>query len=238
MPIKPTSSLAPSPKNPSIARSARVHLVALSVSCTLPSRPLQPAASRHGLVDGLHTIAHGKFIHNLLGCLIIVNLPGVITLGIWDLHNPIVLHVCHEVEQVLPPRWRRHHEKRIETQGVRDPRSGEAYIIHSFIHSFICLFFHPSTTYQFIQLPKIPPSKSPILVTLHPPGHPSIYLSIYSFTQRSSYPRIHLPTPLCFLTSFHPSISPSICLPAHSFIHPHTHPFIFPKSHPCTSPPF
>lgn len=71
-------------------------------SCTLPSCPPQPAGSRHGLVNGLDTIAHGKLIHDLLGCLIIVHLPGIITLGVWNLHDPIVLHVCHEVEQVLP----------------------------------------------------------------------------------------------------------------------------------------
>lgn len=66
-----------------------------------PLKPTVTGDSRHGLVDGLHPIAHGKLIHDLLRCLIKVNLPGIVPLGIGDLHHPVVLQIRHEVEEVL-----------------------------------------------------------------------------------------------------------------------------------------
>ena len=57
--------------------------------------------SRHSLIDGLHTVAHGKLIHNLLGGLLKVDLPRVVPFGIGDLHHSVVLDVRHIMEQVL-----------------------------------------------------------------------------------------------------------------------------------------
>ena len=57
--------------------------------------------SRHGLIDGFHTVAHGELIHYLLGGLLKVHLPGIVTFGVGDLHHSVVLDVCHIVEQVL-----------------------------------------------------------------------------------------------------------------------------------------
>lgn len=66
---------------------------------------------RHGLVDGLHTITHGKFIDNLLRGLLKVNLPCIIPFGIRDLHHTVVLNICHIVEEVL---------QRGKCEGVRE----------------------------------------------------------------------------------------------------------------------
>ena len=56
---------------------------------------------RHGLVDGLHAIAHGKLIYYFLWSLLEVNLPCIIPFGIRDLHYTIVLDIGHIVEEVL-----------------------------------------------------------------------------------------------------------------------------------------
>lgn len=56
---------------------------------------------RHGLVDGLHSVAHGKLIYNLLGSLLKVDLPCIIPFGIRDLHHTVVLDIRHIVEEVL-----------------------------------------------------------------------------------------------------------------------------------------
>lgn len=56
---------------------------------------------RHCLVDGLHSITHGKLIYNLLGSLLKVNLPCIIPFSIRDLYHTVVLDVRHIVEEVL-----------------------------------------------------------------------------------------------------------------------------------------
>lgn len=56
---------------------------------------------RHGLVDGLHPVAHGELVYDLLRRLLEVNLPGIVPFGIRDLHHAVVLDVCHIVEEVL-----------------------------------------------------------------------------------------------------------------------------------------
>lgn len=56
---------------------------------------------RHGLVDGLHSVTHGKLIYNLLGSLLKVDLPCIIPFGIRDLHHTVVLDIRHIVEEVL-----------------------------------------------------------------------------------------------------------------------------------------
>lgn len=58
-------------------------------------------AVRHGLVDGLHPITHGELVHNLLGGLFEVHLPGVVSFGVGDLHHAVVLDVGDVVEEVL-----------------------------------------------------------------------------------------------------------------------------------------
>lgn len=57
--------------------------------------------SRHGLVYRFHSITHSKLIHNLLRCLFEVDLPGIVTFSIWDLHHPVVLKIRHIVEEIL-----------------------------------------------------------------------------------------------------------------------------------------
>lgn len=56
---------------------------------------------RHRLVDGLHSVTHGKLIYNLLGGLLKVNLPCIIPFSIRDLYHTIVLDVRHIMEEVL-----------------------------------------------------------------------------------------------------------------------------------------
>lgn len=56
---------------------------------------------RHGLVDGLHSVAHGELVHDLLGSLLKVDLPRVVPFGVGDLHHAVVLDVGHIVEEVL-----------------------------------------------------------------------------------------------------------------------------------------
>lgn len=56
---------------------------------------------RHGLIDGLHSVTHGKLIDNLLRGLLKVDLPCIVPFGVGDLHHTIVLDICHIVEEVL-----------------------------------------------------------------------------------------------------------------------------------------
>lgn len=56
---------------------------------------------RHGLVDGLHPVTHGELVHNLLGGLLKVHLPGVVAFGVRDLHHTVVLDISDVVEEVL-----------------------------------------------------------------------------------------------------------------------------------------
>lgn len=56
---------------------------------------------RHGLIDGLHSVAHGKLVYNLLRGLLKVDLPCVVPFGVGDLHHTVVLDICHVVEEVL-----------------------------------------------------------------------------------------------------------------------------------------
>lgn len=56
---------------------------------------------RHGLVDGLHSVAHGKLINNLLWSLLKVNFPCVIPFSIGNFNYAIVLDVRHIVKEVL-----------------------------------------------------------------------------------------------------------------------------------------
>lgn len=57
--------------------------------------------SRHGLIDGLHSVSHGELIHYLLGHVVIVDLPGLLPFHLGDLHHPAVLILGQVVEQVL-----------------------------------------------------------------------------------------------------------------------------------------
>lgn len=56
---------------------------------------------RHGLVDGLHPVTHGELVHDLLGGLLKVHLPGVVAFGVGDLHHAVVLDIGDVVEEVL-----------------------------------------------------------------------------------------------------------------------------------------
>lgn len=55
---------------------------------------------RHGLVDALNPVSHGKLIHYLLRVIIKVDLPRIITLGLWKLDGT-ALHLTQVVEEVL-----------------------------------------------------------------------------------------------------------------------------------------
>lgn len=57
--------------------------------------------SRHGLIDGLHSISHGELIHYLLGHVVKVDLPGLLAFHLGDLHHAAVPHLGQAVEQVL-----------------------------------------------------------------------------------------------------------------------------------------
>lgn len=57
--------------------------------------------SRHGLINGLHSVSHGELIHYLLGHVVKVDLPGLLPFHLGDLHHPAVLHLGQVVEQVL-----------------------------------------------------------------------------------------------------------------------------------------
>lgn len=62
-------------------------------------RPIQNL--RHGLIDGLHPVTHGKLVYNLLRGLLKVDLPCIVPFGVGDLHHTVVLDICHIVEEVL-----------------------------------------------------------------------------------------------------------------------------------------
>lgn len=57
--------------------------------------------SRHGLVNGLDSEAHGKLVYNLLRDVIKVNLPRLVTFDLRNLHGAVILHLGQVVEQVL-----------------------------------------------------------------------------------------------------------------------------------------
>lgn len=73
-------------------------LVTQSISSYFPG---PQGASRHGLIYGLDAIAHGKFIHNFLGCLIKVHLPCIVPSSLWDPDSSTALNVCEVMEKVL-----------------------------------------------------------------------------------------------------------------------------------------
>lgn len=56
---------------------------------------------RHGLVDRLDAISHGKLVDDLLCHIVKVNFPAVVSPSFWDLNNTLAQHVGHVVEQVL-----------------------------------------------------------------------------------------------------------------------------------------
>lgn len=64
-------------------------------------RRVETRSLRHGLVDGLHAVAHGELVHDLLVKLVKVDLPGVVALRRRDFHHAASLHVGGEVEHVL-----------------------------------------------------------------------------------------------------------------------------------------
>lgn len=57
--------------------------------------------SRHGLVDGLDAVAHGKLVRNLLRYIVKVDLPAVVSAGFGDPDSALTQHVGGVVEQVL-----------------------------------------------------------------------------------------------------------------------------------------
>lgn len=58
---------------------------------------------RHGLVDGLNPVAHGKLVHDFLMHLFKVNLPRIVSLSNRDFDHAPSLNVGREVKDVL---WR------------------------------------------------------------------------------------------------------------------------------------
>lgn len=70
---------------------------------------------RHGLIDGLHSVTHGKLVDNLLRGLLKVDLPRIVPFGVRDLHHTVVLDICHIVEEVL----RRGKRERVSERPLR-----------------------------------------------------------------------------------------------------------------------
>lgn len=70
---------------------------------------------RHGLIDGLHSVTHGKLVYNLLRGLLKVDLPCIVPFGVGDLHHTVVLDICHIVEEVL----RRGKHERVSERPLR-----------------------------------------------------------------------------------------------------------------------
>ncbi len=56
---------------------------------------------RHGLIDGFYSVAHGKFVYNILSNLIKVDLPGIISSCRGQLHHSLSFNVCHKVKKIL-----------------------------------------------------------------------------------------------------------------------------------------
>lgn len=56
---------------------------------------------RHSLIDGLHSVSHGEFIHYLLGDVVKVDLPCILPFHLRDLHHAVVLCLSQVVEQIL-----------------------------------------------------------------------------------------------------------------------------------------
>jgi hypothetical protein len=56
--------------------------------------------SRHGLVDGLDAISHGKLVNNFLGRRVEVYFPSVVTLRLGQFHSAAILF-AQMVEYVL-----------------------------------------------------------------------------------------------------------------------------------------
>lgn len=54
--------------------------------------------SRHGLVDGLNAVAHGKLVGNLLRHVVIVDLPAVVSTGFGDPDRALTQNVSGVVE--------------------------------------------------------------------------------------------------------------------------------------------
>lgn len=57
--------------------------------------------SRHGLVDGLDTVAHGELVHDLLRHVVKVDLPRVVSASFGDPDGALTEDVGGVVEQVL-----------------------------------------------------------------------------------------------------------------------------------------
>lgn len=57
--------------------------------------------SRHGLIDGLHSVSHGKLVDYLLGHVVVVDFPRLFAFHLRDLHHAVVLALGQVVEQVL-----------------------------------------------------------------------------------------------------------------------------------------
>ena len=73
------------------------------------------------MVDGLHSVTHGKLINNFLRSLLKVDFPCIIPFGIGDLHYTVVLDIRHIVEEVLP----RGKQKRVRARKRRDVQKSE-----------------------------------------------------------------------------------------------------------------
>lgn len=74
----------------------------MGVTCSQTvARNVLHTDSRHGLINGLYSISHGKFIHDLLGRFIEVDFPGVISFGLWDFDHTVVLDVRHKMKEIL-----------------------------------------------------------------------------------------------------------------------------------------
>lgn len=49
--------------------------------------------SRHGLVDGLNPIAHGKLIHYFLSHIIKVDFPRIVSTSLWNFYHTLTKYI-------------------------------------------------------------------------------------------------------------------------------------------------
>lgn len=139
---------------------------------------------RHGLVYWFNAVAHCKFIHNLLSCLIKIHLPGIISFGIGDLHHPIPLHICEMVKEVLKDkRGVKLHARLLKLPSEFDGQLGCAG--KEALTPILCPppFFLTPTYYAFLSFD--------FLFIQHAPSwiFPHVYLQLYPVNRYDTVPQ-------------------------------------------------
>lgn len=53
------------------------------------------------MIYGFDSVTHSELVHNLLRCLLKIDLPGIVTFSVGDLHHAAILKVCHIMKKIL-----------------------------------------------------------------------------------------------------------------------------------------